>query len=381
MSSGSPTVVHLLPQVRLGAGRYVVDTALEQAREGWRVFVAVATNGAREWRSDPRLLGELGDAGVTVLEPGDFFHRSPPALFGTARALRAMLPPEALRGVAHAHTAMAAAVARWAGIETVVATCHGWNTERDQACDLQDALAFGLVDAVTSPSAHWAGALQRVMGVGEVSVVPVGLDLRRYPPPQPRAEATRSLRIACLAELTARKGIGDLLDAMPDVWSHDPDVELHLYGDGDARHSLEQRAAGADLRGDRVVFHGFVTHPYARIQGFDLFCLPSRSDNFPVALMEAMLARLPVVATEVGGIPELVTKSGCGAVAPAAAPRELASAIVTLLGLPPDERARLGRLGEQFVRDRCAIEVTGRQLRELYRRPAVRRAREDSPCA
>jgi glycosyltransferase involved in cell wall biosynthesis len=371
--SVSRSVVHVVPQLRLGAGRYVVDTALEQVRSGFRVFVAVGTDAEGEWQSDVRLIRELSDGGATVLKGGDVFHRSVATLLESARTIRALLPTSAGAGVAHAHTAMAAAAARWAGIETVVVTCHGWNVERDRAFDLQDALAFGLVDAVTSPSAYWANALKRDMGIGEVSVIPVGLDLRRYPPPAHAGLGKGPFRIATLAELTERKGIVDLLDAMPAVWSQAPDVELHLFGDGDARQALEARAGTLDPRANRVVFHGFVTDPYVRIQGFDLFCLPSRSDNFPVALMEAMLAGLPVVATEVGGIPELVTGSGCGAIVSARSPEALASAIVAILKTPSEHRTALGARGERFVRQRCAIEVTAGALGRLYLKAAARR--------
>jgi len=381
--STSRSVVHLVPQLRLGVGRYVVDTALEQRREGWRVWVGVSASESGEWRNDPRLLAELGDGSVDVLEPGDFFHRSNTSLFETARALRSALPPAARQGVAHAHTAIAAAVARWAGIETVVATCHGWSLTRDQAFNLQDALAFGLVDAVTSPSAHWAHALRREMGVSEVSVIPVGLDLTRYPAPPTAAGASTPRRIVCLAELTARKGLSDLLDALPALWADAPDVELHLFGDGDARVALEQQAAGIDTRGKRVMFHGFVPRPFSRLHEFDLFCLPSRSDNYPVALMEAMLARLPVVSTSVGGIPELVTESGCGAVVSPEAPAELAAAISGILGLSAVERSGLGGRGERFIRERCAIGVTVRQLLALYAGARTRRTNSEgpSPCA
>jgi glycosyltransferase involved in cell wall biosynthesis len=261
---------------------------------------------------------------------------------------------------------MAAAVARKAGFATVVATCHGWNPQRQDAFNLQDSLAFGLTDAITSPSACWAAALEREMGIENVTVVPVGLDLRRYPSTEARHSERAATSIATLAELTARKGIGDLLEAMPTVWRHAPAVQLHLFGDGDAREGLEARAAELDPSRTRIFFHGFVTEPYRRLRDFDLFCFPSRSDNFPVALMEAMLARLPVVATDVGGIPELVAQSGCGHVVPPEAPAALAAEIVALLGLPAERRCELGARGERFVRQHCGIETTVNQLDAVY---------------
>jgi glycosyltransferase involved in cell wall biosynthesis len=352
------------------------------------VCVAVGADAGGEWNSDSRLIEELREGGATVLGAGDIFHRRIGSLLTAAHTLRAALPDDALAGVAHAHTAMAAAVARFAGVKTVVATCHGWNLERDAAFDLQDALAFRLVHAITSPSVYWASILEQHLGMKDVEVIPVGLDLGRYPDigslhAQPSGFGRR--RIVTLAELTDRKGIEDLLDAMPAVWQKHPGTELHLFGDGDRREAFERRAASRDDVGGRTVFHGFVPSPFARIADADIFCLPSRSDNFPVALMEGMLARLPVVATNVGGIPELAASSGCGRLVPARAPEALADALTSLLALEAQDRKDMGALGEAFIRTHCAIEVTVGRLAEVYRFAASRRrsaeANGSTPCA
>lgn len=369
-------VLHVVPQMRLGAGRYVVDTALQQAREGLHVSVAVGQDAEPPWCSDPALLAELRAASIRVSVAGDLFHRRANTLARAGETLRALLPPG--EGITHAHTAMAAAVARWAGARRVVATCHGWNVEREEAFNLQDALALRSADGITSPSAHWARLLERELGLHDVSVVPVGLDLRRYAPLPGARREDGSARIVAVAELTARKGIADLLEAMPAVWRDTPGAELHLFGDGDARGALEARAAQLDPAGRRVAFHGFVSSPYTRLPAFDVFCLPSRSDNSPVALMEAMLARLPVVGTDVGGIPELVGGAGCGRIVPPAAPAALAAAISAMLRLPAREKEALGASGERFIRRRCAIEVTVAQLAAVYAGAA---AATRSPCA
>jgi glycosyltransferase involved in cell wall biosynthesis len=330
------------------------------------------------------MIAELRSAGVNVIVAGDLFHRDTRTLLEASRTLRAAITPAVRSGVAHAHTAITAAVARWAGIETVVASCHGWNLERDPAFDLQDALALQHVDAITSPSEYWARILEDRLGLAGVFVIPYGLDLRRFPPREGARNHSGPLRVVCVAELTARKGIADLVAAMPLVWRERPDCELHLMGDGDARQALAAKAAELDPGGSRIVFRGFVAGPYAHIQAFDLFCLPTHSDNFPLALMEAMLAQLPVVATDVGGIRELVTASGCGRVVPAQAPEALAGAILNLLARTREDRERLGKRGDQFVRDRCAIAVTGAQLGALYEeardRSRRRTAAAPTPC-
>src|SRR6185436_6278968 len=113
-------------------------------------------------------------------------------------------------------------------------------------------------------------------------------------------------------ELTARKGQDVLISAMAKVWVTYPEVELYLAGDGDARESLRAQARAIDPEEQRIFFRGFVEKPYRMPSHFDLMCLPTRSDNQPVSIVEAMLAGLPVVSTTVGGIPEQIAMGNGG---------------------------------------------------------------------
>lgn len=295
-------VYHLMTHLRLGAGRYIVDLAIEQLRRGDSVAVCLSDDAEGNWKSDPAMVEELKRAGVDVVTIGDTFHRNAEGLRAASRRLKEYAGAWSDVSIAHSHTAMGIVIANGAGAPTVVSTCHGWNPERPQEQNLQDAAAFTLATGVTSPSTYWAERVNRLAGISDVKVLPYGFDLTRYPEP--------AKRIICLAELTARKGQDVLLAAMPRVWERHPVVELHLAGDGDSRESLQAQAREVDPRGHRIVFRGFIEKPYRVLPDFDLMCLPTRSDNQPVAVVEAMLAGIPVVSTTVGGIPEQLGEQG-----------------------------------------------------------------------
>lgn len=359
-------VVHAVAHLRFGAGRYVVDAARRQAADGRHVSIIVSEDAEGDWKSDPRLLDELADAGIRVDVLFDFFHRDLRMLLKAGQQLRRLLGSLPAPAIVHAHTAMAAAVARWAGAPYVVATCHGHGAGRPEAFDLQDALAYRVCDAVTTPSAHWALRLAAEMGV-KAAVVPVGLDLSRLPPPTRRSrEPADPLRIVTVCELTERKGVDVLLDAMPGVWAHDDRVELHVIGDGADGSALRAMARDVDGSGSRIAFHGHVDEPYPMLGRFDLFALSSRADNLPVAIIEAMLAGLPIAATQVGGIAEMVESAACGAVVDPPSPQAVAAALVDLLARGRRDLERLGAAGARSARRCYSVDVTNAALEAIY---------------
>ena len=362
-------IVHAIAQLRFGAGRYVVDTALAQhRREPGRVAVVISEDAEGPWVSSAGLLAELRAGGVSVLTSGDFFHRQVSTLKTAAATLRATLIGDAAGWpedtVVHAHTAMAAAVARWAGAPRVVLTCHGWGPGRPADVDLQDALAYSVCDVVTSPSHEWAAAVRERTSVEQVVVIPYGVNLSRVNGVQSTASAVP--RMICVGELSHRKGQDLLLAAMPDIWKRQPTVELHLIGDGDAGRTLREQARLIDPSGSRIVFHGMVDDPWSLASPHDVFVLPTRSDNQPLALIEAMAAGLPIVATRVGGIKGIVTDARCGLLVPADNVYELRMAASVLLDTAPAGRQELGAAGVRYARERFDMANHVAKLDALY---------------
>ncbi len=173
--------------------------------------------------------------------------------------------------------------------------------------------------------------------------------------------ADRPFTVGTAANLEYWKGIDVLVEACA---AADVPVRLEIYGDGALRGELEGRARAADVD---ARFHGFVDDFPARLHGLDVFALPSRADNFPVSILEAMASGLPVVATRVGGVPELVADGETGLlVEPDDAPA-LARAL-DRLGGDPELRARLGAGGARRVAERFSADGVARQMLSLYGR-------------
>jgi glycosyltransferase involved in cell wall biosynthesis len=368
MEAHSVAIMHLIAQLRFGAGRYLVDTAIEQMRGlGHTVMVCVSTDVDENWRTDPKLVSELADYGIRVKPVGDFFHRRPGLIQESAACLGRLRKEIGSRVIMHAHTAMAAAAGYWAQADGLVVTCHGWGTGRPPEMDLGDSLAYQLCDSVTTYSHYWAGRVKKDLAVQDVDVSMMGLDLARYPQfsKNPNGKST-AVRIATVCELTHRKGVDLLLNSMPMVWSRFPSAELHITGNGDAADALRSMAKFIDAGRKRIFFHGTVAEPYKHLEGFDLFVLASRSDNLPVVLIEAMLARLPIVSTFVGGIPEIIWDAECGEIVPPESAAALADGIIRTLNRGRGELAEIGEKGECFVRDRFDVRRTAVELEKIY---------------
>ena len=103
---------------------------------------------------------------------------------------------------------------------------------------------------------------------------------------------------------------------------------------------------------------------YERLAGYDLFCLPTRSDNQPVSIVEAMLAGLPIVATNVGGIPEMIAGADAGDIVPPDCADARAASILRV-GRRAD-RAALGARGRAFACRTYDIDAEVERLAALY---------------
>jgi glycosyltransferase involved in cell wall biosynthesis len=185
--------------------------------------------------------------------------------------------------------------------------------------------------------------------------IPYGIE----PRPQARPPSGGRLVLGTAANLEPWKGVDVLLNACARA---EAPLALEVFGDGAERTSLESRAARLDVA---ARFHGFVADLPERLGRLDLFVLPSRGDNLPLAVMEAMAAGLPVVATRVGGVPELVADGETGLLVEPDDPAALAAAIDDLARDPARRRA-YGDAGARRMRERFAPEAVAERMLALY---------------
>jgi glycosyltransferase involved in cell wall biosynthesis len=166
--------------------------------------------------------------------------------------------------------------------------------------------------------------------------------------------------IGSVGRLDGQKGYDVLLHALAAL----PDAALVLVGDGPERSRLEALTAELGL-GERVRFTGWQAEPRRHLTTVDVFGLPSRFEGFPLAVVEAMLAELPVVATTVGSVPEAVRDGETGLLVPPDDPAALAAALRRLLS-DPALRLRLGRQGRALALEHFTAAAMARSFERLY---------------
>jgi glycosyltransferase involved in cell wall biosynthesis len=214
---------------------------------------------------------------------------------------------------------------------------------------------------------------------GKTRVIHNAVDVRRFVELPSPEEARRALGLpqdsailVCVASLTTQKGHESLLIAMARILAAFPATTLVLVGEGPCRSSLTQLASELGLSGS-IRFLGARTDIPIILAASDLFVLPSLWEGFGLVLAEAGAAGLPVVATRVDGILEVIEEGKTGFLVKPNKPRELADAVVALL--ENRERARvMGMRARERVGERFDIDAAVRKVEDLYRE-GVRRAR------
>ena len=223
-------------------------------------------------------------------------------------------------------------------------------------------MAYRAAHLVVANSAAAATQL-RLEGVpaARIRVIANGVDCDRFAVP---ARDRPIRRVVTVANLREEKGHDTLIAAAGLLARRHPGVEFEIVGDGPCRASLVRQA---NLRGLRkhVHFPGECHDIPARLAAADLFVLPSRTEAFPNALLEAMASGLPVVASRVGGIPELIDSGVDGVLVNADAPEEFAEAIGDLIDRP-SLAAALGRAARVKVEQRFGFESMIAGFTQLY---------------
>jgi glycosyltransferase involved in cell wall biosynthesis len=209
----------------------------------------------------------------------------------------------------------------------------------------------------------------------KIVVIPNGLDEGRFRSGEAHRHRARSAvpRIVTVAKLRTEKAHEVLIGAAARVAATYPAAVFEFAGDGPREERLRQAARAAGV-GGRITFLGHRDDVPALLAEADVFVLPSRSEASPNSVIEAMAAGVPVVATTVGGIPELIEHGRSGLLVPPDDPAALAAAIVRLLDCEPEARQFAARARADVV----ARHSFGRMVAAfegLYLSALARRAR------
>jgi glycosyltransferase involved in cell wall biosynthesis len=218
-----------------------------------------------------------------------------------------------------------------------------------------------VIEATAGPSAQ-----------PKVTIIHCGVDPAAFAPVD--RPAVGPLRIVAVGTLHEVKGQIHLIEACRILTERRVDVVCRFIGDGPDREALQARIDGYGL-GDRVVLAGRMTTDavVAELAGADVLVAASvptkggKREGIPVVLMEAMASGLPVVASRLSGIPELVADGVSGLLVPPGDAHALADALATLAE-DPDLRRRLGAAGRDTVLDDFDVDRNAARLAERIRR-------------
>lgn len=225
-------------------------------------------------------------------------------------------------------------------------------------------------DALTATSEFQAKETQKYIPNGrEVRVIPYGVDLARFPYRERAPSEEGSFTVGCVKRLEVVYGHAHLLDAFAIVAQELPGARLLLVGDGTAKGDLVKQAERLGVAA-RVEWAGPL--PYERVPEalarMDLFVMPSLGESFGVAAVEAGATGLPVVASRVGGVGEVVADGETGLLVPPGDPKALANAILRL-ARDPALRQRMGKAArgrvERFFEWGSNVEAMERLYRQV----------------
>jgi glycosyltransferase involved in cell wall biosynthesis len=345
---------------------------------GYRTTVALGAEAP--WEGDMRALAAR--KGVRIVDVPGLGREIRPwldarALLALYRMMRSLRPH-----IVHTHTAKAGVLgrlaARAAGVRHVVHTYHGhvlrgyFDAPRQaffRAVERWLAGGTGVLVAVSASVAADLVAL-RVAPADRIRVIPLGLELQPLAGALPRGGLRREAGVpegaplvGIVGRLTAIKDVPSFLAAAERVRARVPGARFAVVGDGELRAELESRAAPI---ADAVRFHGW-RHDMAAVYGdLDVVVNTSRNEGTPVALIEAMAAGRPVVATRVGGTPDLLGDGARGRLVPAGDVAAIADAIVEAIGGGPEVEARAAA-ARAYVLAEHAVGRLVRDVDALYR--------------
>ena len=256
-----------------------------------------------------------------------------------------------------------AAAARLAGVPHRIHVDHdSWSLETSATRRLYrfgleagKPIQVAVTDAISTALRAWTGRTSTVVynGINTCRFCPVAGQDERLARRAQLGLPRDAMLIGAIGRLEMVKGHDLLIQAL----AHLPaNCHLALAGDGTQRMTLAMVAQELGVT-ERVHFLGLQDDPAVVLQALDIFCLPSRAEGLPLALLEALACSLPVVATAVGGVPAALPP-GAGIVVPSEDPTALAVALQAVHDLPPVAQRRMGGIGRLFVLEHYSLEKT-----------------------
>lgn len=346
-------VLHVVPQLEVGGLEgMAIEFAKHTNREAFELlFVCLGERG--------RPAESIEAQGIKVITLHTAHGLKLSLLKSLLRVIRDFSP-----SVIHAHNTRAFFYAGLAGKMTrvpVIGTQHSRRFPKRGRQGLLFKLATRLLNQLVCVSQDSRNAAEEFGPAKRPLCVRNGIDLARFSDAGCRA----GMPAVSVGRLSREKDYGTLIQATKLVVEKRPDFELEIYGAGPCLGELEALVAAANL-GRNVRFPGATGQVAEKLSGKSFFVLSSLTEGISLAILEAMASGLPVVATRVGGTPEVVEHGKTGLLVPPENPRELAEAMLAMLEVPAITR-RMGEASRSRVEREFEIGRSIRQYEALYR--------------
>lgn len=305
-----------------GAQRYVFDLAVSIPKEKFEVVVAC---GEGETLKEKLKENNIRVIEIPSLQRNISFTKDIFALMETIKIIKDERPD-----ILHLNSSKMGGIGALAGrilkVPKIIFTGHGWAFNEERGVLSKSAIAVAhwmtivLCHKTIAVSKRVADQISRFPlvknkiiqiynGIGEIKFLEKEEARRQIAP-----EIKESFWIGTISELHKNKGLDFLIEAFAGVYKNRSNIACVIIGGGEEKENLQKIAKKFGIE-NKVYFLGFIKNASRFLKAFDIFTLTSRTEAFPYAPLEAGLAGLPVVASWVGGIPEIITNEESGRLA------------------------------------------------------------------
>ncbi|MFA6554765.1 MAG: glycosyltransferase family 4 protein [Candidatus Paceibacterota bacterium] len=368
-----------------GAQRHVFDLSVAMKNKGHDVWVALGGEGL--------LKKKLEEAGIYTFSIASLGRDiSPSKDAGSFKEIFTIIRNKR-PDIIHLHSPKAAGLGSLAGrllrVKSIITTVHGWTFNENRPIQERIAIRFFswltmilshttilLSEREYNQAVYFPGVKEKlkliypgiksptfisVDGAKQIIAKMIGLDL---------VDFYKKTVIGTIAELHPNKGLNYLIESMVTVTEQQPNSICVIIGNGQEESSLRALIAEKKL-GQKVFLTGYLDNANEHIKAFTVFVLPSIKEGLPYAILEAGCAALPVVATPVGGVPEIIDDMKSGILIQPKNSRELAHAISFMIEHPED-RKKYGNTLKERVATKFSIDKMVEETEKLYENKEVK---------
>ena len=360
-------VIHLVEDLKIGgAERVIADTALGLDRKKYEPSVWCVTRGGET-------ATELSEKGIEVKILGISSYRNPLNTSKLTRLLKAARPD-----IIHTHGYFASVIgrlaARRAGTPVILTHVHSTYWEYRKRHIMIERKLSRFTHKIICCSRAVENFVKNTEKITDNKTIVIynGVDEERFSPlKSPTSIRTEfgmdeeTVVVGTVSSLTPHKGHEYLIQAASLVLGTLPSVKFLIVGDGPLRQRLEDQAKNLNIH-PAVIFTGTRKDIPEILSLMDVFVLPSHTrEGLGIAIIEAMAAERPVVATDIGGIPEVVNNSETGLLVPPGDPKALSIAIIELLQ-DPSRAKTMGEKGRIRVKEKFTVKKMLSEIENVY---------------